>query len=234
MVADTIDNAIALARKYKYSLRIVTLEGELLSAGGSMTGGAFKNSSNLLGRRREIEELENTCSKALVQVEKIQKELNLEESMAQEKKGELEKLRADMQSMAIRENTIRMNISQLEDKKAEIAESSTDLVREHGQLEEQVKEINESRTALTQDSRELEQVSTQANQEIEDKTVLLETSRKERETCAAALSALQMEAANLRQKQDFIRENADRVSGEIEKLRRSLTHWPKVREIPNR
>ena len=218
VVADTIDNAIALARKYKYSLRIVTLEGELLSAGGSMTGGAFKNSSNLLGRRREIEELENTCSKALVQVEKIQKELNLEESMAQEKKGELEKLRADMQSMAIRENTIRMNISQLEDKKAEIAESSTDLVREHGQLEEQVKEINESRTALTQDSRELEQVSTQANQEIEDKTVLLETSRKERETCAAALSALQMEVANLRQKQDFIRENADRVSGEIEKL----------------
>ena len=71
VVADTIDNAIALARKYKYSLRIVTLEGELLSAGGSMTGGAFKNSSNLLGRRREIDELENTCSKALVQVEKI-------------------------------------------------------------------------------------------------------------------------------------------------------------------
>ena len=78
VVADTIDNAIALARKYKYSLRIVTLEGELLSAGGSMTGGAFKNTSNLLGRRREIEELEDTCSKALVQVEKIQKELNLE------------------------------------------------------------------------------------------------------------------------------------------------------------
>ena len=40
VVADTIDNAIALARKYKYSLRIVTLEGELLSAGGSRTGRA--------------------------------------------------------------------------------------------------------------------------------------------------------------------------------------------------
>ena len=52
VVADTIDHAIALARKFKYSLRIVTLEGELLSAGGSMTGGAFKNSSNLLGRKQ--------------------------------------------------------------------------------------------------------------------------------------------------------------------------------------
>ena len=50
VVVDTIDNAIALARKFQYSLRIVTLEGELLSAGGSMTGGAFKNTSNLLGR----------------------------------------------------------------------------------------------------------------------------------------------------------------------------------------
>ena len=56
VVVDNIDNAIALARKYQHSLRIVTLEGESLSPGGSMTGGAFKNSSNLLGRRREIEE----------------------------------------------------------------------------------------------------------------------------------------------------------------------------------
>ena len=60
VVADTIDHVVALARKYRYSLRIVTLEGELLSPGGSMTGGAFKNSSNLLGRRREIEELEES------------------------------------------------------------------------------------------------------------------------------------------------------------------------------
>ena len=72
-MADTIDHAIALARKYKYSLRIVTLEGELLSPGGSMTGGAFKNTSNLLGRRRELEELEGRCQKALHQAEAIQK-----------------------------------------------------------------------------------------------------------------------------------------------------------------
>ena len=54
VVVDTIDNAIALSRRYQYSLRIVTLEGELINAGGSMTGGAFKNTSNLLGRKREI------------------------------------------------------------------------------------------------------------------------------------------------------------------------------------
>ena len=51
LVVDTIDHAIAIARKYKQSLRIVTLEGDLLSPGGSMTGGAFKNSSNLLWKK---------------------------------------------------------------------------------------------------------------------------------------------------------------------------------------
>ena len=60
VVVKTIDHGIALARKYKQSLRIVTLEGELMNPGGAMTGGAFKNSSNLLSRRREIEEFEKT------------------------------------------------------------------------------------------------------------------------------------------------------------------------------
>ena len=44
-----------------------------------MTGGAFKNSSNLLGRRREIEELEAACKKALVTADKTGQELALAE-----------------------------------------------------------------------------------------------------------------------------------------------------------
>ena len=57
VVVDQIDHAIALQRKYHHMLRIVTLEGESLNPGGSMTGGSFRNSSSLLSRNREIEEL---------------------------------------------------------------------------------------------------------------------------------------------------------------------------------
>ena len=59
---DQIDHAIALARKFQYTLRIVTLDGELLSAGGSMTGGAFKNTSKSSGTAPEIEEAGRTMS----------------------------------------------------------------------------------------------------------------------------------------------------------------------------
>ena len=58
VLVDDVDHALALARKYHHSLRIVTLEGELLNPGGSISGGAFKNSSHLLGRATEIEQLE--------------------------------------------------------------------------------------------------------------------------------------------------------------------------------
>ena len=68
VVVDHIDHAVALQRKYKYTLRIVTLEGESLNPGGSLTGGAFKNSSSLLSRKREIDELRE-------RVDRLKKEL---------------------------------------------------------------------------------------------------------------------------------------------------------------
>ena len=74
LVVKHIDNGIAIARKYKQSIRIVTLEGELINPGGSMTGGAFKNSSNLLSRRREIEEFEKTVKKLKFEMEELEKE----------------------------------------------------------------------------------------------------------------------------------------------------------------
>ena len=46
VVVDNVDNAVRIARKYDYGIRMVTLEGELLVPGGAISGGAFKNNSN--------------------------------------------------------------------------------------------------------------------------------------------------------------------------------------------
>ena len=75
IVTENIDFAIKLAKKNHYSLHIVTLEGEYLSPGGSMTGGAFRNNSNLLGRRREIEELERSVGILRKELEETQKSI---------------------------------------------------------------------------------------------------------------------------------------------------------------
>lgn len=219
VVASDIDAAIALAKKYRYSLRIVTLEGELLSPGGSMTGGAFKNSSNLLGRRREIEELEQACSLHLKQAEIMQTELSLAEAMVQEKKDETQALKAAAQKLALEENTLRVTISRLEEKKDEIAESSLDLVREHGQLEIQVREISESRQNLSENTKKLESQSSEAEKRVGETSKLLENARIRRDGSSEILSGLQLSQASLSQKLDFIRENQQRIRMECKKLK---------------
>ena len=75
VVVDHVDNAVKIARKFDYGIRMVTLEGELLIPGGAISGGAFKNNSNLLGRRREMEELEANVKKHLLEIYVILEEI---------------------------------------------------------------------------------------------------------------------------------------------------------------
>ena len=92
LVVDTIDHAIVIQRKYRQTLRMVTLEGELLSPGGSMTGGSFRNNSNLLGRRREIEELEKSVQGLAKELREIQQELEEKKN----KRNEIRDLRTEL------------------------------------------------------------------------------------------------------------------------------------------
>lgn len=58
VIADNLDNATAFARATSFTVRVVTLDGDIISTAGSMTGGSRKdNAGGLIGRDREIEEL---------------------------------------------------------------------------------------------------------------------------------------------------------------------------------
>jgi chromosome segregation protein len=222
VVVDTIEHAIALAKKFQYSFRIVTLEGELLSVGGSMTGGAFKNSSNLLGRKREMEELEEICSKALSDVERLEKELVLSEGLLGESREELEKIRAEKQQLYLKQNTVKINIRRIEDKKEEIKESYGDLERENGQLEVQIREISTSQQELLSAIDKLEMQNQETVGELERLNDRLETARADREQYSRDLSSVQLKTSSLKQKDDFELENIRRVKEESHRLEEEL------------
>ena len=173
----------------------------------------------LLGRRREIEELETVCNGYLKQTDSIQQELSLQEATAAEKKEISEQLRNEIQKLALSENTIRINISTLEDKKNEIADSSADLVREHALLEEQVREITEGRASLKAEEGRLEERNTNSQKQIDEKSLLLNQEKLLRENCSLELSKIQLESSALEQQLSFISENENRVIGEIRKLK---------------
>lgn len=222
VVVDTIDHAIALAKKFQYSLRIVTLEGELLSAGGSMTGGAFKNTSNLLGRKREMEELEAACEKALKETGQIETELVMNEGLLSECKEELETIRSEKQKLYLRQNTVKINLRRIEDKKAEIVESYGDLELENNQLEVQKKEIGENRQDLILAVEKLAVRSQDIDGDLEGLNADLEKAKADREKFSRELSEAQLAASSLKQKDDFELENIRRVKDEISRLEEEL------------
>lgn len=218
LVVDNIDHAIAIARKYRHSIRIVTPDGELLNPGGSMSGGAYKNSSNLLGRKREMEELEELCKKALLNVDRIEKELVYQEGFHEEKSAGLENVKKELQNKYLEENTLKMNLSQLTDRQSELSESLTDMELENGQLEEQMRDIRETIAEIVGQIQALETENEKIGIRVETASHQLENAKEERENAHQKLSEVQLEAAALKQQDEFIAQNIRRLSEEAGRL----------------
>ena len=218
LVIDTIDHAVAIAKKYHYSLHMVTLEGEYLSPGGSMSGGAFKNSSNLLGRKREIEELEKNIATQKKEIEEL-KQRNLDIRTAKDLLTEdLEQLRGNLQKALILKNTAQMNVSRAKEQKEESESVFSGLQAESVQIEQQIAEIHEKKEQIAQQieqaatrEKEIEQANA-AFQEILDEQIYVE------EGAAKNVSEIQLEEANIRQKTEFAIENLERIQREAERF----------------
>ncbi|MCI9485724.1 MAG: chromosome segregation protein SMC [Lachnospiraceae bacterium] len=218
LVVDNIDHAISISRKYQYSLRIVTLEGELLAAGGSMTGGAFKNSSNLLGRKRELEELERSMNQALAQCDQIRKRVDDADGRLKGFREIMEKSREAGQAARVRLSSLSASLSAAKEKVREIAVGYEDIRLEGRKLADELRKIEEGQAALKTESESLEARSRECEREIagleEDAGKLREVRAGRREKLRQA----EIEFSSLSQKDSFILENILRVSGEIETL----------------
>ena len=104
-VAEDLDSAIVIAKKFSYRFKIVTLDGQVVNAGGSMTGGSRGHNSGILSRTNEKEKLNEQLKKLAAEQEKDNEEykrLNVELSSA---KAELDASEADLKRT--REDIIR-------------------------------------------------------------------------------------------------------------------------------
>ncbi len=218
LVVDQMEHALALARKFQHTLRIVTLEGELLSAGGSITGGTFKNSSSLLSRRREIEELEKKEAGIGQDLERIQK--SIREGL--EKDGENQEIQKQNQQMLqenyIIQNTEEIQLTRARQEKAAKTEKYQSYIKEGKAIEQQILEIQKNLQQLNQQlicqEQENQQLETAIRQIIKETEVL----RKEESEKGHLLEEIHMEYSSGCQKTAFAAENKKRIQKEIQKL----------------
>ncbi len=78
VIVDNIDSAIAMSKQYHQRFRIVTLDGQVLNSGGSMTGGSVNQEAGILSRANELEKL--SAQEALLQTQKMAAEAELAEA----------------------------------------------------------------------------------------------------------------------------------------------------------
>lgn len=95
-VCEDLDCAIALAKKYNYKFKIVTLDGQVINAGGSMTGGSKINNSGFLARKTEIEKLGRECEAYADKVSFSYSELKNAAEMLSKEKADLEGSRGEL------------------------------------------------------------------------------------------------------------------------------------------
>jgi chromosome segregation protein len=217
LVTDTIDHAIALAKKNHYSLHIVTLEGEYLSPGGSMTGGAFKNTSNLLARNREIEELESRIAKQQKELDELRSRREDIQTAQALGADELDEVKAGLQEQYILQNTARMNAERAKQQRQESENVFAGLKNESAELDRQISDIGLNKQKIADEIAYAKKREEEITQENEQYTKQLEAQAKLEEEASAKVSAIRLEQANVGQSAGFLSENIERIDREIEK-----------------
>ncbi len=217
-VIDTIDHAIAIGRQYGHKHRMVTLEGELISPGGAMTGGSYKNSANLLGRQRQIDELNIKVKESKGELDKREAaivSLKQERNVLREKQSDINE---SLHSLYLEKNTAEVNLRSAEKRTAALEDDGKALDKEKAELERQKKEVEafmegmgEEIKRSSDDEREINERIETGSQE-EEKLSLIE-----RET-AESLEGERLKYSQLEQKIQFVCQNIDNARAEEERL----------------
>ena len=222
VVVDHIDNALIIARKYSYTLRIVTLDGELLNAGGSMSGGAFKNASNLLGRRREIEDLEKNIKVNQEAYKKCEEDIKNSKGRILDYSNESEKIRKVLQEQFLLQNTIKLNMNQAAEKQKELEDYFEDFKREKSEIGIQITDIKENNNELNMELKTYEDLNASLEEKIKGLNETLEEEKKNESAQNEKVDIMKLEFMEMNQKVSFVAENIRRIEGELESNRTEL------------
>ena len=226
-----MDSAIALAKQNSYSFRIVTLKGDLINPSGAITGGSVMTKTvNILGRKKEIEELEQAISEIKEKVNKIKKEKtdylsSIEDILS--KSEELEKTKQQAEIVYATEKQkltqIEINVTKLENKLAKVKEEIENIKQEKQQNaenkakdEEKIKEIE----AEIIDLNSVIEVFTNQNKE----------SQKYIDDLNFDITNLKISVSSFSESEASIDELVERVNLDIENSNTSIENKQKICE----
>ena len=223
VVVEDMDTAIALAKKDKYSFRIVTLKGDIISSSGSISGGSVQTKTvNILGRSREIEDLEKELKKLEKQIadktaEKEEYASSIGDSIEQTAKLEKELQEIEIVYATEKQKMVAVeeNITRLENRLAKLKEelTQTEKQKEENRLLKEQKEAEIQ--ALTQQIEELNKV-------IEEFALNNKDNQKYIDDLNFDITNLKISVTSFDESESSIEEMVERISQDIKNNEQSI------------
>ncbi|MBR3762804.1 MAG: chromosome segregation protein SMC [Lachnospiraceae bacterium] len=218
VVVDNIDHAVQIARKFKYTVRMVTLEGDMLVPGGAMSGGAFKNNSNLLGRRREMEAIEQTIKELAEKMEAINGEIEEKKTARNRLRMDVEMMKSQLQMKLLEQNTARLNVTAALERKEEALADAGELTQEIQDIEQKLLEITQEKETVLKELAASEEAEKEADALVfKLQGELLDLNVTEEEE-AAKVNEWDMKVRSFTQTLDFHQQNINRIQSEIDRF----------------
>ena len=184
LIFDNIDNATVMAKKLQYRVKVVTLDGQVINAGGSFTGGSVKQSGGMLSRADEIKRLTTEAEELKVKVERIANE-------AQKLKAKIGDLTDDRIDLADRKdliNVLKNTELQALEKITGQFESNKALL---DKLKEDYRQMIEAAGRYEEDIAALKKEEEAQNKRIEEFTAAREARHERKVDAEDALKALE-------------------------------------------
>ena len=223
VLVDDMDNALRMS-KLVSGLRFVTLDGEVINAGGAITGGRYRNrSANILDRKAEIEELRESIAAA----EKEKKAMETEMLELEKRRGELENSAARLDEeisdrnagFIAAENEMKLTETML----ADMRSGSDKLSRELTNIE---KETEKSLEMIREISRRMEDdhiAINEAEQRAEEYRALYEAKKAEFDGISEDITAARITVGSLESDREHTAAMAERVRDAIDEIARDIS-----------
>lgn len=177
LVADSLESANQLAQAVHYQYRVVSLDGDVMNAGGSMTGGATKrgNQGSLFSQTQELQELTQQLTRVEAQLATTEKDVQQLTAKVNERTDQLEKLRSDGEISRLKQLEVTNQLANQEEMLTRLTKEQRLFEFETRELQQFLTDYQTQKAALLEQQailvqkkeqldREMQQVDQEANQ----------------------------------------------------------------------
>lgn len=201
-IAEDLDSAVAIARRFRYRFRIVTLDGQVVNTGGSLTGGSLARNSGLLSRASEIV--------------RIREKAAAMEQKAETAAAHLKELLSEAAAAEAELSTAKGELSSAQE--------------ERFRVETEKKRMETEILTVRHHIRELEQEQTGASARLETLQAGLEEARKQEQQLSGEIQALQEEIQSSTGNREDLARRSEEITARLQEIRMAALSAQKDRE----